>query len=75
MCESCRNTYLSLSFCLLSIFFKDNYGRLVILGVKSNRLWRDEEIREDKWKLSDGVREEEMRGKIARGRGIDHERN
>lgn len=38
---------------------------------------RDEEIREDKWKLSDGVREEEMQGKIARGkgRGIDHERN
>ena len=35
----------------------------------SNKLWRDEEIWEDKWKLSDGVREEEMRGKIARAEG------
>ncbi len=37
--------------------------------MKSNTLGRDKEIWEDKWKLSDGVREEEMRGRIARGEG------
>lgn len=38
------------------------------MGVKRNKLGRDKEIWEDKWKLSDGVREE-MRGKIVREEG------
>lgn len=42
---------------------------IVILREESNKRGRDKEIWEDKWKLSDGVREEEMRGKIAGGEG------
>lgn len=41
----------------------------IIFEAQSNRLERDKEIWRDKWKLSDGVREEEMRGEIARGEG------
>lgn len=39
--------------------------------MKSKDRGRDKEIWKDKWKLSDGVREEEMRGKIVRGEGGD----
>lgn len=37
--------------------------------MKSNKLRRDKEIWGDKWKLSDGVREEEMQGEIVRKEG------
>lgn len=36
---------------------------------EKKKLGRDKKIWEAKWKLSDGVREEEMRGRIVRGEG------
>lgn len=53
----------------INIFERQLWGWPVILGEESNKLGRDKKIWEDKWKLSDGVREEEMRGKIGRGEG------
>lgn len=48
-----------------------------MLGVKSNKPGRDEEMRRDEWELSGAVREEATarNDSEAPGSGIDHERN